>query len=167
MGLVLAQEGNNGFSEPISRMDIGSSLDGDFRYLLNREKVDEPRLATPTTTPEVDERLATLSSTAARPPTEAINIGCSEVYLDQDSRCDTQKVICSFPWPCEQALRVAQCESGFDPQAVGGGGIYIGLWQIWVGHNFTDRDLFDPIDNTEAAWILYQQRGWNPWPVCQ
>ena len=67
----------------------------------------------------------------------------------------------------EKAVRVAFCESNLNPGAVGYGGSYLGLFQIWVGHGYDYWSLFDPTYNAWAAWDL--SRGgadWTPWPTC-
>jgi len=153
VGLVLEQRGNDGFSEPISRMDIGNSRDGGFRYLLSREKIDEPRLATPTPTPEVDERLATLPKV-----TEPANPNSIE------------GIICSFNWPqgCAYWIRLAACESSLRPSSVGYSGRHIGLFQVWTGHSYSTDWLLNPHNNTLAAWELSNGGTYTgAWPVCQ
>ncbi|MBA2767197.1 MAG: transglycosylase family protein [Solirubrobacterales bacterium] len=66
---------------------------------------------------------------------------------------------------------IAQCESGGDPSAVGGGGTYGGKYQF-------DRQTWesvggsgDPASASESeqdsrAQSLLQQRGTSPWPTC-
>jgi peptidoglycan hydrolase CwlO-like protein len=67
--------------------------------------------------------------------------------------------------------RIAQCESGGDPQAVSASGQYRGKYQFdtgtWQGVGGTG----DPADAPEAeqdrrAAILYARRGPAPWPIC-
>jgi hypothetical protein len=71
-----------------------------------------------------------------------------------------------------RAIRVAKCESSLDPKAVSPSGTYRGLWQFdkptWKAYGGPGDD---PIDvgarkQTEVAWRLYQDRGWDPWPTC-
>ena len=82
---------------------------------------------------------------------------------------DIAAIICSFPWPCEQMLRIAACESGMNPNAVNPYGYY-GLFQIaaiFDGWN-------DPYTNARVA---YEQKylpalarggdGLSPWPYCR
>lgn len=71
----------------------------------------------------------------------------------------------------DQAMRVAQCESNLDPNAVSSGGGNWGLFQIntvhqaefeaVTGHPWSD--VLDPYVNTYYAVYLYQQSGWGPW----
>ena len=66
---------------------------------------------------------------------------------------------------------IADCESGGDPDAVGGGGLYRGKYQF---DHHTWRSVGgagDPADAPEAeqdarAARLYRRAGSTPWPVC-
>jgi hypothetical protein len=66
---------------------------------------------------------------------------------------------------------IAQCESGGDPSAIGGGGTYGGLYQFdeqtWhaVGGSGSPAAA-SPAEQTERAQILYSRRGASAWPVC-
>jgi uncharacterized protein YraI len=67
-------------------------------------------------------------------------------------------------------LRVARCESGLDPNAVGGGGAWHGLFQFvpstFAGTPYGEYDIYDPWANANAAawmWSEGQQSSW----VCQ
>lgn len=70
----------------------------------------------------------------------------------------------------EEAIQVADCESGLNPRATSPSGHY-GLWQMrmetWrsYGGSGDPRDA-SPAEQTAAAWRLYQQRGWAPWGGC-
>jgi hypothetical protein len=67
-------------------------------------------------------------------------------------------------------LRVARCESGLDPQAVGGGGAYYGLYQFvpstFAGTPYGKYDIFDPWANANAAGWMWAQGKKDEW-VCQ
>ena len=72
----------------------------------------------------------------------------------------------------DQATRVADCESGMDPNAVSSGGGNWGLFQINTVHRdefeaVTGRpwsDVTDPYANTAYAVRLYNESGgWGPW----
>jgi hypothetical protein len=71
----------------------------------------------------------------------------------------------------EQAIRVADCESGLNSRATSPDGRYLGLWQMrqetWqnYGGSGDPRD-HSPQEQTVVAWRLYQQRGWSPWAGC-
>jgi hypothetical protein len=76
-----------------------------------------------------------------------------------------------FPENYAAALRIARCESGLNPRAVGGGNSY-GLFQIHHVHrrHFTtvtgvawEAGWFDPFHNAHYARNLYNGSGWGPW----
>ena len=71
------------------------------------------------------------------------------------------------------ANQTAQCESGKDPNAVGGGGKYRGAFQFLKSswHHAPKTPGGDPIDygyKTQAvvAVALKKREGTKPWPVC-
>ena len=70
----------------------------------------------------------------------------------------------------EDMLRVATCESGLDPNAVGGGGAYHGLFQFvpstFAGTPYADQSIYDPYANANAAAWMWSQGRRNEW-VCQ
>jgi hypothetical protein len=66
---------------------------------------------------------------------------------------------------------IAQCESGGDPQAVGGGGQYRGKYQFTQETWRSVGGSGDPAAAPEAeqdrrAAMLYQRGGSSSWPVC-
>ena len=66
---------------------------------------------------------------------------------------------------------IAQCESGGDPGAIGGGGLYRGKYQFDFGTWASVGGSGDPAAASEAeqdmrAARLYSQRGAQPWPEC-
>lgn len=73
--------------------------------------------------------------------------------------------------PSGALAAIAQCESGGNPSAVGGGGAYRGLYQFdqqtWNSVGGTgDPAAASPAEQTKRAQILYSQRGSAPWPTC-
>jgi Transglycosylase-like domain len=71
------------------------------------------------------------------------------------------------------ANRTAECESGKDPNAIGGGGTYRGAFQFMKSawKNAPKTPGGDPIDygyKTQAvvAVALKKHEGTKPWPVC-
>ena len=71
------------------------------------------------------------------------------------------------------AKRVARCESGGDPNAIGGGGTYRGAFQFMrsTWRNSPRSPGGDPIDysyKTQAfvAVRLRMRSGSSPWPAC-
>lgn len=65
-----------------------------------------------------------------------------------------------------EALRVASCESGLDPNATNGQ--YHGLFQLsaaWRAY-FGIGEGYDPRSNARAAAAIHATHGWSPWE-CQ
>ncbi len=66
---------------------------------------------------------------------------------------------------------LAACESGGNPRAVGGGGLYFGLYQFspstWasVGGSGNPASA-SPSEQTARAQALYARTGRSSWPVC-
>jgi hypothetical protein len=66
---------------------------------------------------------------------------------------------------------IAACESGGDPSAIGGGGLYRGKYQFDYGTWASVGGSGDPAAASEAeqdmrAAMLYDRAGSTPWPVC-
>lgn len=66
---------------------------------------------------------------------------------------------------------IAQCESGGNPRAIGGGGAYRGKYQFDRGTWASVGGSGDPAAAPEAeqdrrAAMLYARAGSSPWPVC-
>jgi len=70
----------------------------------------------------------------------------------------------------DDMLRVARCESGLDPNAVGGGGAYHGLFQFvpstFAGTPYGKYDIYDPWANANAAGWMWSEGKKSNW-VCQ
>jgi Transglycosylase-like domain len=70
-----------------------------------------------------------------------------------------------------QLQAIAQCESGGDPTAIGGGGLYRGKYQFTYGTWQSVGGTGDPAAAPEAeqdrrAAILLSRDGAGQWPVC-
>lgn len=71
------------------------------------------------------------------------------------------------PWPVEdwETVRlIAQCESSLDPTAEGALGER-GYLQVHPVHQFT-TDLFDPSQNLQAGFEVYEEQGFGAWAYC-
>lgn len=90
---------------------------------------------------------------------------------------DIERMVCSFSWPCIEALNVMWCESGGRPDAWNDwentadpyDGV-AGLFQMAVPlHSaLIGGDPFDPYLNARAAHELWTQSGWRHWAwVCR
>ena len=82
---------------------------------------------------------------------------------------DVTAAICSLPWPCERMVRIAQCESGLNPNAYNSRGYY-GLFQL----NYAPAGWNDPWLNAKAAYhnkylpaLAGGGDGTSPWPHCR
>jgi len=71
----------------------------------------------------------------------------------------------------DEALRIAYCESRFNPDDVSSAGA-VGVFQIrpvdhgWRVKKIKDaKDLFDPWTNVQVAHHIFEHQGWSPW-VC-
>lgn len=75
-------------------------------------------------------------------------------------------LICSYPWPCEEALRVKWCEAGSRWDAIGSGANY-GGFQINAIHASRIPDFWtswmDPVKNTAWAFDIWSRQAWKPW----
>lgn len=79
-------------------------------------------------------------------------------------------IICSYDWPCEEALAVAHCESRFVATATGSVGERgwfqlrpeFHQWRADAAYG-PGADLYDPVVNTAAAYSLWTELGWQPW----
>jgi LysM repeat protein len=98
-----------------------------------------------------------ITPTPAPPP--VFTGGASEVVA----------AICSLPWPCDQMVRIAQCESGLNPNSKNPAGYY-GLFQI----NFYFDGWNIPLVNAQTAYyskylpaLTSGGDGTSPWPHCR
>jgi hypothetical protein len=70
-----------------------------------------------------------------------------------------------------QLEAIAACESGGDPGAIGGGGLYRGKYQFDLATWASVGGSGDPAAAPESeqdmrAALLYDRAGATPWPVC-
>lgn len=67
--------------------------------------------------------------------------------------------------------RLAACESGGNPRAVGGGGRYFGAFQFSLGTWRSVGGTGNPIDHPYGTQLAFAQKlqarsGWGQWPYC-
>jgi peptidoglycan hydrolase CwlO-like protein len=71
------------------------------------------------------------------------------------------------PGAQQWALRVAKCESGYNPNAVnrssGASGLFQFMPATWASLPQHNQSVFDPVANAQAAAVLYQRSGPNQW----
>jgi TolA-binding protein len=65
------------------------------------------------------------------------------------------------------ALRIAKCESGYNPNAVnrssGASGLFQFMPSTWAHLPWAGQSVFDPVANAQAAAYYYQHSGPGPW----
>lgn len=65
------------------------------------------------------------------------------------------------------ALRVAKCESGYNPNAVnrssGASGLFQFMPSTWAHLPWANQSVFNPVANAQAAAYYYQRSGPGPW----
>jgi Transglycosylase-like domain len=74
-------------------------------------------------------------------------------------------------WGRSYLRNIAACESHNNPRAVGGGGIYRGMYQFsfstWrVVGGYGDPAAAPRSEQTWRAWLLLSRHGSGHWPVC-
>lgn len=77
----------------------------------------------------------------------------------------------TFPEDPNTAVRIAWCESRFDPAAGFPNGPSLGVMQIhWASHSgrvaamgYTRADLANPFVNLAVARSIFDESGWYPW----
>lgn len=78
---------------------------------------------------------------------------------------EIESIVCSYDWPCGQALSVMRCESSGDPMAYSAGNY--GLFQLSAVHagrvGGDPRAFFDAEVNVKTAFQIWTEQGWRPW----
>lgn len=82
-----------------------------------------------------------------------------------------QEEVMKYDWDWEIALKIMQCESSFNPKAVGDKNTphhSFGLMQVrnLPERNLNVEDLLDPIKNIEIAYEIYKSQNWQAWKNC-
>lgn len=99
---------------------------------------------------------------ASTPVTEVVHVGTHPRPVSPPPRTS----VANLNWPA-----LAQCESGGNPRAVGGGGLFFGLYQFSLGAWHGVGGAGNPIDapsaeQTYRAERLYLRSGAGAWPYC-
>jgi transglycosylase-like protein len=107
--------------------------------------------------------IATLSAIAASGALAAPAVAHAPAGHDGDSGSGSA--------PRGRLQAIAQCESGGDPTAIGGGGAYRGKYQFsystWASVGGSGDPAAAPErEQDKRAAVLLAQSGSSPWPVC-
>jgi hypothetical protein len=134
-------------------------LSGSVRALFSGDGLPPPAAPTPPpATPEPTPAVAAVVATPRpAPPIPADGI---------------EGIICALPWPCQEAIAVAACESGRDRYGRLDGssdtnGNHYGVFQISGIHAWRWPDFWenwmDPAKNAQWAYEIWAEQGWKPW----
>lgn len=121
---------------------------------------DVRRVVEPTPTARPAAQVGEVSVTSAPVPPTPIPQGAPSGSVEE--------IICSYPWDCTTAVRVADCETGgtFNPYATGHEDER-GWFQIRFNHwgkpQCDPAYLYDPVYNTACAYSIWVEQGWSPW----
>ena len=81
-----------------------------------------------------------------------------------------KQIICDKFGPyCEQAIAIAECESGLDPHSINYNDARItgfNSWGLFMHNEPSFKGWDDPAVSTEKAWAKFSNRGWWPWTNC-
>ena len=84
----------------------------------------------------------------------------------QPTVSDIEQIVCSFAWPCGQALSVMWCESKNDPNAISPYG-HRGLFQLATGWATNNSDYWtrwmEPAWNIALAYHVWTVQGYGAW----
>ena len=110
------------------------------------------------------------STTSAEPVTGGTYGPGGASYSEQQIIDIIREASNNYGQSSQDMLRVARCESGLDPNAVGGGGAYHGLFQFvpstFAGTPYGEYDIYDPWANANAAAWMWSNGQKSSW-VCQ
>jgi len=143
------------------------------RRLPGVSRADRSRAAPSSVTPETPET----STSVASAPSRAREYSAEATDADgRWTRAEVKRVIrqAAARWglSAQKMLRVAECESGLNPRAVGGGGLFLGLYQqhrsYWPQRarsaGYAGVSAFDPVANANvSAWLVVHGGGWAHW----
>ncbi|HYD92578.1 MAG TPA: transglycosylase SLT domain-containing protein, partial [Flavobacterium sp.] len=96
-----------------------------------------------------------------------------EAKVEEPKSSVEELIVKHFGEDAPMALRIAKCESNFNPKAKNRYSTASGVFQIikgtWIGNRRamgldTNLDLrFDAEENIKTAKFIYSKRGWQPW----
>ena len=99
-----------------------------------------------------------------------INLSEEEMeILDKETIKDIEEAI-NLIWKeqSKEALAIAKCESGLNPETIGDSGKSIGIFQIYLPAHpqYKEEDLMNIWYNVVEAHKIYEKSGWNAWFYC-
>ena len=158
------------------QVKVQAQLQEEFNRLveLEAQRVEQARLAAlkaATPTPAAAQA-ATPAPAPARTPAPAPAPAPAPPPPPSASGGSIQQIILDAFAPLgagaqQWALRVAKCESGYNPNAVNRGSGASGLFQFmpatWASMPQGGQSVFNPVANAQAAAVLYQRSGPNQW----
>ncbi|MDZ7732233.1 MAG: transglycosylase SLT domain-containing protein [Acidimicrobiia bacterium] len=175
VGLVVALPGPDGPDEPeVVR--------------VRTESVGPPgvRVTVPPLVPgrgELVARFAPPSTTTTVPPATTVDEAASSMAIEATpegpvvvnppeapvAEGPLAELVCSYDWPCQQALAIARCESTMRPHVISPTNDY-GLMQIngvhrgrWRAMGYSEADMLRPGPNLAVAHAIWAEQGWGPW----
>jgi Transglycosylase SLT domain len=155
------------------QVKVQAQLEGEFNMLveLEAQRIQQARLAAlqaptpapaaaPAATPAPTRAPAPAPAPAPPPPPPSAGGGSiQQIILDAFAPLGAG----AQQW----ALRVAKCESGYNPNAVnrssGASGLFQFLPSTWASMPQHNQSVFNPVANAQAAAVLYQRSGPNQW----
>jgi hypothetical protein len=154
----------------ITALGAGAVLAAPAAVALADEPVDAPPSATLQTSPS-----PTVAADA--PIADSLRAVARDLRVDrrlarkQRERRQRRAAARAAARPTGALAAIAQCESGGNPRAIGGGGTYRGLYQFsyatWAAVGGTgDPAQASVAEQTKRAQILYDTAGPSQWPIC-
>ena len=167
---VLGLGGSLGASAPATQAGLVHAQGASPPATLTFPSVTTTTPAPPTTTATT---VAPPAATAAAPAPAPVAYEAPAEPARSASSGDAvlDAIATSFGDVYDQAVAVARCESGLDPNAVSAGGYNWGLFQINVVHKsrveamgYSWDQITDPYVNAAVARSIYDDAGgWGPW----
>ena len=86
-------------------------------------------------------------------------------------RLDIYHLLAQYDWNYDLMYKIAFCESGFNPRAIGDRNTAYhsyGLLQVrnLPSRNYSIEELFDPERNIEIAYLIWQKQSYGAWRNC-